>query len=406
MLNNAVVEWAGSLLWPASTALTSFHGVFPMKKFLPFTLAVALFSLCFPAPGDENVIERWHLTPFWQGETMHGESLFFLEPAPGMAPEATLLFTPVNIVTLIHPASGATFEPGRDFIVDAHARRITLPPDSRIPSTTLATFQPPLGATGQKYRDGTRDIFFENEHRFHDLQVEITYTHDPGDWATMGGPVPEPATQHFPELMQKLEAGDPVSICLLGDSISFGLNASGVVGAAPHQPAYGTLFAKGLQARYGSPVDYTNFSISGMSTPWGLEQAPTVAAKKPDLVLIAFGMNDASGKLAPETFLTNVQAIVDRIKADYPPAAFVLVSTMRGNPEWIHASPELYPQYRDALMTAEGPGVAVADLTTMWTALLEHKKYADITGNGVNHPNDFGNRVYAQVLLSLFAARN
>lgn len=29
------------------------------------------------------------------------------------------------------------------------------------------------------------------------------------------------------------------------------------------------------------------------------------------------------------------------------------------------------------------------------------KDFLAITGNGVNHPNDFGHRVYAQVLLSL-----
>jgi acyl-CoA thioesterase-1 len=54
------------------------------------------------------------------------------------------------------------------------------------------------------------------------------------------------------------------------------------------------------------------------------------------------------------------------------------------------------------LAGAEGPGMAVADLTSFWELLLTRKTFADITGNGVNHPNDFGHRVYAQVLLSKF----
>ena len=33
--------------------------------------------------------------------------------------------------------------------------------------------------------------------------------------------------------------------------------------------------------------------------------------------------------------------------------------------------------------------------------MLKHKQYWDLTGNGVNHPNDFGHRIYAQVLTSL-----
>jgi hypothetical protein len=45
--------------------------------------------------------------------------------------------------------------------------------------------------------------------------------------------------------------------------------------------------------------------------------------------------------------------------------------------------------------------VALADLTGVWTEFLKLKKDWDQTGNGVNHPNDFGHRVYAQVLSRL-----
>jgi hypothetical protein len=33
--------------------------------------------------------------------------------------------------------------------------------------------------------------------------------------------------------------------------------------------------------------------------------------------------------------------------------------------------------------------------------MLKYKRDWDLTGNGVNHPNDFGHRVYAQVLSTL-----
>ena len=45
--------------------------------------------------------------------------------------------------------------------------------------------------------------------------------------------------------------------------------------------------------------------------------------------------------------------------------------------------------------------MALADLTQMWSDLLQFKTYHDLTGNGVNHPNDFGHRTYAQVLLDV-----
>jgi len=46
----------------------------------------------------------------------------------------------------------------------------------------------------------------------------------------------------------------------------------------------------------------------------------------------------------------------------------------------------------------------VADLTSIWNGFLELKHEWDQTGNGVNHPNDFGHRVYAQVITTLLAA--
>jgi hypothetical protein len=33
--------------------------------------------------------------------------------------------------------------------------------------------------------------------------------------------------------------------------------------------------------------------------------------------------------------------------------------------------------------------------------LLRHKSFYDLTGNGVNHPNDFGHVIYAQTIVAL-----
>ncbi len=38
----------------------------------------------------------------------------------------------------------------------------------------------------------------------------------------------------------------------------------------------------------------------------------------------------------------------------------------------------------------------LARLTALCECLLEKKSFMDLTGNGVNHPNDYGVRMYAQ----------
>jgi len=47
----------------------------------------------------------------------------------------------------------------------------------------------------------------------------------------------------------------------------------------------------------------------------------------------------------------------------------------------------------------EGPNFV--NLGSRWTEFLKRKQDWDLTGNGVNHPIDFGHRVFAQVLSTL-----
>ena len=100
--------------------------------------------------------------------------------------------------------------------------------------------------------------------------------------------------------------------------------------------------------------------------------------------------------------ISGFYSIVKTMNGDYRVAAwFILVASMLGNRDWITLKHNVFPQYRDALTELVEPGIALADLTSIWTEFLQRKKDWDQTGNGVNHPNDFGHRVYAQVILTL-----
>lgn len=99
-------------------------------------------------------------------------------------------------------------------------------------------------------------------------------------------------------------------------------------------------------------------------------------------------------------FRQNIKGIMDTIRKDSPETEFILVSPMLGNPEW-GIPMEQFGLHRDALRKLTGKGVALADLMSVWEKLLKRKSFYDLTGNGVNHPNDFSHRVYAQVLLRM-----
>jgi acyl-CoA thioesterase I len=262
---------------------------------------------------------------------------------------------------------------------------------------------PPKGAPQsiEGFRGGDSALFFGEGHVFHDLQAAATYTHR-DSWT---GYIPRFAGKDLPGTLRKLTSRRPLTLVLFGDSISQGYNASEFTGSVPHQPPYGKLLASTLEARYGSAVRFANHSLAGMNTDWGVENIGKAAAEKPDLVILAWGMNDASGNMDPEKYGANIRAMMASVRESSPDAEFILVATMIGNPEWTHSSPDLYPRYRDTLAGIAGKGVALADLTAVWTELLKYKKFADITGNGVNHPNDFGHRVYAMVLTGLLVRK-
>lgn len=79
---------------------------------------------------------------------------------------------------------------------------------------------------------------------------------------------------------------------------------------------------------------------------------------------------------------------------------FIIVSSMRANPLW-SKSMAIQDKYPEVDKSFECESVAVANVRAAHDALLEKKRYIDMTGNNVNHPNKFLINVYAQTILKL-----
>ena len=104
--------------------------------------------------------------------------------------------------------------------------------------------------------------------------------------------------KRLPRTIERLRNKRPLTIALLGDSISTGCNASGWAKAAPFQPPYQDLLVLNLEAVYGAPVTLQNLAVGGTDTAWGLANIGQVIQAQPHLVILAFGMNDAAGRPA------------------------------------------------------------------------------------------------------------
>ena len=350
--------------------------------------------------SDHYPPDPWHIRdPFWRSQCVHGESLFFIRESPDQPASARLLFPPDDSLILTSASRETVYSVDVDYVVDPGERSITLPPESRIPFTDHHALYRGAGqelAIAHKLGDEAVWLYHCEGHHFHDRQVEASYRHD----STWQGSVPEFQGHLLPRTTARLDAGESLSICVCGDSIAGGANASSCVGASPAMPPFRELFAQELRRRYAGVGELTDVSVGGIGTHRALELVDSVSESKPDLVVIAFGMNDA-GWLSVDEYVGNIAKMVERIRADAPAAEIILVASMLGNPEWHNTPMQSFFGYRDGLKSLCCEGVALADLTQMWSDLLQCKTYHDLTGNGVNHPNDFGHRTYAQVLLDV-----
>jgi hypothetical protein len=180
-------------------------------------------------------------------------------------------------------------------------------------------------------RGGPRLLHFSEEHYFHDLQVCVDYETE----EVWRGPKPVCQRERLPGMARRWRTGNALRLAALGDSISTGANASGRCGVAPFQPGYVELVAEGLRrggSREGSrgvgrrkEVVLKNFSVGGKTSAWGVDrtQMEAVAGFAPDLVVLAFGMNDASTGVSADEYGANINGMIRRIRRILPDTEFV-----------------------------------------------------------------------------------
>lgn len=337
---------------------------------------VALAEPCDPHELQED-------QAFWQSDVMSDESLMMIAPAIGGPPQAPLLWPATEIISVRDSTLNVALERDRDWTYDAGVLRLTL--GSRAASVSEAE----LWFGGEPR--------FEENHWFHTAQIVVTYRHEPGLWS---GPLPSAGLDR---LRAKLLPGLPIKLAVLGDSISVGYSASGhgtsnFAPAAPYLMPWPSVVSCRLQARYGVSVELNNASVAGTTSAWGKQVVHDyVSVTQPDVVVIAFGMNDAAYEVSPGSFGANIQRMIDDVRALRADTDIILIAPMLANPDWPCAGDQrLYVPVLSEI--AARTGAVLIDMTTTHELLLARKRYVDMTGNGWNHPNDFLSRWYGYLV--------
>lgn len=365
--------------------------------------------------GDQTLQSLHLLEPLWESPIVYRESSVLLR-SDTQTPVARLAF-PAKQILEIRSADGTVIwniGEGVELLEDG----LTLEFTTHAPIEVIENEQlyPPRDAP-QSYRhrvgDPETSLLYAAGSWFHAHNVEVTYvrsdveTDELENWKSREPAFLESdsaAEVALPRTIARLRSGEPLKIGISGDSISTGLDASALTSAAPNQPGYPDLLVAQLQSLSSSQIELVNRAVAGWSVANGVSDLEKLLESEPDLIVIAYGMNDV-GRRDPQWYRDQTAEMIRRIREHNAQIEIVLVSTMLGNSEWVHTPSEMFPLYRDQLVELSGPGVALADVTEVWTQMLSNKHFLDLTGNGLNHPNDCGHRLYAQAVLQLLVTR-
>ena len=370
---------------------------------------------------------------YWENTIVYNESAMVVKNADGSLDAIKLLYQPKQIISVRSADLTVKYEEGIDYrlsngvLTVLTTGNIPIMPYEKMYFDTKPTVGAIGGTDGNGYFptvDGKYEKYVEAG-IFYDYQIAITYTHNGNDTYT----VPQMQAEKVSGFLGKLQRGESVNIACLGDSISNGSNASGFFTDKlhPYMPTYFGLFGDYIKKKYNyqrialyenaahyvedvenepTRIKMTNFSVGGKDTYWGVSQIGAVSAVKPDLVILGFGMNDGSAYTSPAQYYKNMEQLIDGIRAENPNCEFVVIATMLPNENisWTEGGRSILgnqEKYLSELKTLvrEKSGVALADVTTLHKEYLTVKNYRDMTGNNVNHPNDFLVRLYAQTVV-------
>lgn len=352
-----------------------------------------------------------YLKPIWEGDTVYGETVCVIEDLFGKIRPFRLAYPVEQIISVRSADFAKEYAEGKDFLINRFGeleiiRGGSIPflawNDYRLRDFDASGSDQIAAADGLgAYRMGELFADSDGMRRF---QLAVTYKHRASNLydITVG------KSEAFRHFLTKLAHEKKACVVSYGDSITYGWAASGMqdIRKPPYCKKYADMVVEEMQERFGAEIDHVNLSVSGKCTDWAEadENVKGVTDARPDLVILAFGMNDG-GVFRSEEFAQKIKNIIAKIRISCPLTEVLLVSPMLPNPlvGFSGGSSILnyHREYPRALATVEREteGCAVADVTAVHSLLLERKSAQDMLSNNVNHPNDFMHRIYAQIVL-------
>ena len=369
-----------------------------------------------------SVVTDAYLAPIWDTDRIYDETGLFV----GETGSVTLMYTPTDPkeVVIRDITLGTIYTYGVDYTISGN--KVTRVAGGSLPYMAYEEYYRltpeyvdghakgfPVTAVNGKAEDGyeidgQRYLFFSEG--FRGAERYVTFTYNKSEAWTGTQFTGDANAQSF---INKLKTEKEATLFFYGDSITAGCNASGTTWGGmrnPFLPAWNDLVANSLAEIYGAKITKYNGAVGGWTTAQGAENLTSKVAENGtslaeiDLFIIAFGMNDPATSEAD--YLASISQMINAYYAANPNGSVLLVSPMLPNTQssLIAGNQSLWEAALTKLKDSaefSGKNISLARVFTMYQELVtvSGKLARDYLGNNVNHPNDFGVRIYAQVVL-------
>lgn len=188
------------------------------------------------------------------------------------------------------------------------------------------------------------------------------------------------------QLVKNLQEGKDQTVVIYGTSLSSG----------GHGKAWMQAVADYFNDKYGNHLDYYLAGKGGMWSTWGIQHLEdSVITKKPDAVIIEFGINDAFYKYetSPELAQLNLEYMIDRIQLAYPNCEIILQVMNMPIRKSAGYRPNLTAYYNMYRKVAKKRKLLLIDHYPNWQEILDQgeTEFLEHVPDGI-HPNDASGR--------------
>ena len=208
---------------------------------------------------------------------------------------------------------------------------------------------------------------------------------------------------------QELIDHGPINIVIFGDSVSHGAFNNYI----DYEKVYWNLLRKKLNKfRSYIPVNMICASIGGTTATRSLSRLESqVLVHKPDLVIVAFGLNDVNGSL--EDYLTSLECIFTKCKDAGCEVIFMTPNMLNTYVASDTAEKHLSYAAKTAEMQNGGKmdrymsaatdlakrlGITVCDCYSKWKELAKTEDTTILLDNRINHPTPEMHNLFADSL--------